>query len=322
MATLGIIGPGNVGRLLGARFLRAGHRVCFLARSPQQARQLKKRGFWIYSPRPHFVAPRFFSVSHRASSLYPVDWILLCVKSHQVPAALRVLRTWPNAAPVLALQNGMAHWKILQKQLGPKRVLAGATTAGVCSKNSNTILHTGGNEIILPKKSAVPSRKKKDLQAWLQQAGWRLRWAKDEPSLLWGKLLLNACINPLGAIARKENGELARPGPLREILLLCAREASLILRKAGIVPFCKNPLQEVLEVCRKTGRNPNSLLQDLTRGKRTETDAILKPLLQLARKHRAPVFCLPQLYDWLSFLQHSKIYAGGRVPTPSIGRLP
>jgi 2-dehydropantoate 2-reductase len=92
--------------------------------------------------------------------------------------------------------------------------------------------------------------------------------------LLWGKLVINAAINPLTALLRVPNGVLLERPTARALMSTLAREASSVAVAQGIrLPF-PNPLQAVETIARRTASNRSSMLQDVERGAPTEIDAI------------------------------------------------
>ena len=57
---------------------------------------------------------------------------------------------------------------------------------------------------------------------------FKLRLIADPQSLLWGKLVINAAINPLTALLRVPNGELLSRPSARELMQEAASEAALV----------------------------------------------------------------------------------------------
>ena len=96
----------------------------------------------------------------------------------------------------------------------------------------------------------------------------------DPTALLWGKLVINAAINPLTAILRVPNGELLERPSARELLAEAAREAAMVAEKLGINLPYTDPVMAAEDVARKTASNLSSMLQDVLGGRVTEIEAI------------------------------------------------
>ncbi|MDP3186416.1 MAG: 2-dehydropantoate 2-reductase, partial [Anaerolineales bacterium] len=112
------------------------------------------------------------------------------------------------------------------------------------------------------------------LEAMLRAAGFAINVVADARSLLWGKLVVNAAINPLTALLRVPNGELLQRPTARFLMGELAREAAAVARAQGVsLPF-EAPGSAAEEVARRTAANRSSMLQDVLRGAPTEIDAI------------------------------------------------
>jgi 2-dehydropantoate 2-reductase len=125
----------------------------------------------------------------------------------------------------------------------------------------------------------------------LTSAKFHVQTVEDARSLVWGKLVVNAAINPLTALLRVKNGELLERPSAREMMGALAREAAQVAYAEQIILPFSNPVEAVEEVARKTAANHSSMLQDVLRGAPTEIDAICGAVVKAALKHKigAPV---------------------------------
>ncbi len=72
-------------------------------------------------------------------------------------------------------------------------------------------------------------------------AGFNVHVIKDAQSLVWGKLVINAAINPLTALLKIPNGELLNRPSAREMMGRLAREvAEVALAEEIRLPFERN----------------------------------------------------------------------------------
>jgi 2-dehydropantoate 2-reductase len=107
----------------------------------------------------------------------------------------------------------------------------------------------------------------------------------DAQSLIWGKLVINAAINPLTALLRVPNGKLLESLSAREMMGALATETARVAAADKIsLPF-SDPIAAAEEVARKTAANHSSMLQDVLRGAPTEIDAICGAIVKIAQKH-------------------------------------
>ena len=124
------------------------------------------------------------------------------------------------------------------------------------------------------------------LAAALQSAKFNVQVVEDADSLVWGKLVINAAINPLTALLRVPNGELLKRPSAREMMRALASETAQVAFAEKIkLPF-DDPINMVDEVARRTSANHSSMLQDVRRGAQTEIDAICGAVVRTAQKHQ------------------------------------
>jgi 2-dehydropantoate 2-reductase len=90
--------------------------------------------------------------------------------------------------------------------------------------------------------------------------------------LVWGKLLINAAINPVAALAGVTNGEVAARPALRALAARVAAEVEAVARARGITLPYADAMEATLETARGTADNRCSMLQDLDAGRQTEID--------------------------------------------------
>ncbi len=102
MSQILVIGPGAIGCAVGAALIEVGHDVIFCGRQPFARVCVQKAGE---------VAKTFPARGITSEKdIAPADWVLLCVKAHQVPSAAAWLRAAIGPQTKLAvLQNGVEH---------------------------------------------------------------------------------------------------------------------------------------------------------------------------------------------------------------------
>jgi 2-dehydropantoate 2-reductase len=97
-------------------------------------------------------------------------------------------------------------------------------------------------------------------------------------NILWSKLIINSCINPVTAIFEKKNGFILEENDdaekLRLLIQNILQESVNIAIKKGINLEYKYPFQKVLDVAKKTSNNSSSMLNDKLRKVETEIEFI------------------------------------------------
>lgn len=123
------------------------------------------------------------------------------------------------------------------------------------------------------------------LEAALRESNFTVRVVEDAQSLVWGKLVINAAINPLTALLQIPNGELLSHPKARRMMGALARETAEVAEAEKVhLPF-SDPVSAAEEVARKTAKNLSSMFQDVRRGAPTEIDAICGAIMKRGAKH-------------------------------------
>jgi 2-dehydropantoate 2-reductase len=196
------------------------------------------------------------------------DWVIVLVKAYDTRAALRSARRMKPRA-IVSLQNGLVDG-----------IPQGVTTAAAYRDGRRVVTVTTG-ETLLPKGFEPLAR-------LMKKAGLDARVVADVRSARLRKLLANVCLNPLTALFRVRNGEIAKP-PYSIFAEALAVEATPVLAAEGLRITARQAVRRVIDVANITAGNRSSMLQDVLAGRRTENDHLTGALLRLARKNRVAV---------------------------------
>jgi 2-dehydropantoate 2-reductase len=102
--------------------------------------------------------------------------------------------------------------------------------------------------------------------------------------VVWGKLVVNAAVNPVTAIMGVTNGQALQLPEVYKLIHSAVNEACSVAKARGIQLPWSNPADVVVEVLQKTAANRSSMLQDVMRGEETEIDAINGAIIREAEK--------------------------------------
>ncbi len=205
----------------------------------------------------------------------PVDcrgapFALVLVKSWQSKRTARMLAEClaPDGV-ALTLQNGLGNLETLQEELGVERAALGVTTTGATLLGPGHVRVGGTGPTHIARQARLDA-----YYPLLRQAGFQIEVEDDVEPLLWGKLAVNAGINPLTALLRVTNGALLEDPNARSLMGEAARETAAVAAARGVRLPYPDPAVQAEEVARRTGANRSSMLQDVLRGAPTEVDAI------------------------------------------------
>jgi 2-dehydropantoate 2-reductase len=264
-----IVGTGAMASLFAARCAAAGINVKMLGSWSDGLAALKQTGVhlqdtqggeWVY-PVTAYASPMECGKVHNA---------LMLVKSWQTNEAAELLsECLSDNGVVLTLQNGFGNQEILIEILGAKRVAVGSTTAGATLLAPGVVRAAGEGIITLGVHAHV-----KPLADLLRAAGFVVETVSDISSVQWGKLVINAAINPITAILNIPNGDLLKRDAARSLLAFTAREAAAVAVAKGVHLPYPDPVVAVEAIARNTAQNISSMLQDVRRGAPTEIDFI------------------------------------------------
>ncbi|AMA52202.1 2-dehydropantoate 2-reductase [Bacillus inaquosorum] len=291
---IGIIGGGSVG-LLCAYYLSLHHEVTVVTRREEQAAAIQSEGIRLYKGGEEFRAD--CSADMRINSHF--DLLVVTVKQHQLqsvfPSLERIGKT-----NILFLQNGMGHIHDLKDWRAGHSIYVGIAEHGAVRKSDTAVEHTGLGAI---KWSAFDDAEPDRLNVLLSHnhSDFPIRYETDWYRLLTGKLIVNACINPLTALLQVKNGELLTTPAYLAFMKLVFKEACRILRLENE----EEAWERVRSVCGQTKENRSSMLVDVIEGRQTEADAIIGYLLKEARLQGLDAVHLEFLYGSIKALERN-----------------
>ncbi|HLE15356.1 MAG TPA: 2-dehydropantoate 2-reductase [Anaerolineales bacterium] len=264
-----IVGTGAMASLFAARLAAIGRQVTLLGTWQEGLEALQKNGVHLVDEQGE---ERVYPVEATDDPLLcaGAKQALVLVKSWQTKRAARQLADClsPNGV-ALTLQNGLDNYQVLAGSIGEARAALGVTTAGATLLAPGRVRVGGNGKISISAHPRVVG-----LADLLHAAGFTVEIVNDANALLWGKLVINAAINPLTALLRVPNGELLRRPTARTLMGIAAREAALVAAALGIqLPF-PDPILAVEDVARMTESNLSSMLRDVLRDSPTEIDSI------------------------------------------------
>lgn len=282
-----IVGTGALATLFAARLSAIGHPISMLGSWKNGLQALNENGARLVD-------------TNGVEQAYPVDatdnpadckgarYALVLVKSWQTERVARQLADClAEDGLALTLQNGMGNRELLAGALGlpfdvaqdTPRVALGVTTTGATLLGPG-LARAGGEGVI----SVEAHPRLGPLEAALSGAGFNVQVVNDADALVWGKLVINAAINPLTALLRVPNGELLQRPAAHKMMGILAQEAAAVATAQGIhLPF-EDAVTAAEDVARKTAANHSSMFQDIRRGAPTEIDAICGAITKTGEK--------------------------------------
>ncbi len=223
-----------------------------------------------------------------AISAVPVlsDVVFITVKSYDVAGAVKGLPVNPGTIVVI-IHNGIGPDEAASAAIGKCRIAVGLAYGGVTFLEPGKVCVAGYTETVL---GAVDheARDRLDLPLLaLNKAGLKARIAEDIRAAQWEKMYANVGINAITAITGLTNHMLLEVPVLKALAAAAVTEAANVARAAGVRTGV-DPVEQTFKVIRETAGNRSSMLQDVSRGRRTEIDALNGMVCEMGRKYGIP----------------------------------
>ena len=294
-----IVGTGALACLFAGRMSAVGAAVLMLGSWPEGVSALALEGVRLIDE--NGKETRYpVTVTTDAQVCSNARKALVLVKSWQTErAAMQLSQCLAEDGVALTLQNGLGNYEILCKYLGSSRAALGATTTGAHLLNPGVVKTAGEGVVTLGVHARV-----KHLAEFMGRAGFVVESEADINSLVWGKLVINAAINPLTAVLRSPNGELLNRSAARALVSAIAREAAAVAVAKGIELPYPDPVVAAEAIIRRTAHNYSSMLQDVRRGAPTEIDAICGAVMRAGEQTGVPTPVMRTLSLLVNALVH------------------
>ena len=282
-----VIGPGAIGSVFAVRLalLKGGPRVTLVDYRPDRAARLSGRPIVLHTPQGDLAA----AVPVRLVPDGPVDLVILATKAPAARAAAEAARAWRGDAPVLVIQNGLGAAEEVADALPRAAVITGVSYQAAHRAAEGEVHHVANLETYLGYPGRGPDAAVLRVAALLSAAGLPARAEADLASLAWSKLLVNAALNPVAALAGVANGQVASRPSLRAMAEAIALEGQAVARAVGVALAFPDAAAAALTTARKTAANRCSMLQDLEAGRTTEIEYLNGALVRLAERHGVAV---------------------------------
>ncbi|MEV3992523.1 2-dehydropantoate 2-reductase [Streptomyces sp. NPDC049837] len=299
--SIAVVGAGGVGGYLGGRLAAAGYDVRFLARGDSLA-ALGRKGLRVTNGSSDWSVPDL-RASDDPQDIGEVDYVLLCVKTSQLPAAVDALgpMVGRNTA-VLTVQNGVEAPEQVAAVVGRDRVLPGMVRVVATLVGPGEVRHVGGPAALgFAEWDGSVSDRVERLREVLRDASLTAMEPRDIWAGLWAKFLLVVPIGSLGAATGGATiGELRSRGGTRRMLIAGMRE----IHETGIALGIELPGDAVDTAIGLMDRQQpdvtSSLQRDILAGRPSELEAWTGAAVRLADRagRTAPVH--EMLYELLA----------------------
>jgi 2-dehydropantoate 2-reductase len=299
--SIAVVGAGGVGGYLGGRLAAAGYDVRFLARGENLA-ALRRNELRITNGSTDWSVPEV-RASDDPQDIGEVHFVLLCVKTSQLPAAIDALSPMVGEdTAVLTVQNGVEAPEQVAARIGRSQVLPGTVKVVATMVGPGEVRHVGPPGTLgFAEWDSSASNRVIRLREVLRDALVTVTEPSDIWADLWAKFLLVVPIGSLGAATGGATiGELRSRAGTRQILIAGMRE----IYETGIGLGIALPEDAVGTAIGLMDRQQSdvisSLQRDILAGRPSELEAWTGAVVRLASRagRTAPVH--EMLYELLA----------------------
>lgn len=308
-----VIGAGGVGGYFGGKLCLAhGVDVTFAARG-ETLEALRERGLQVRSVDGDFRIPEVSAVRLEDVD-QPFDFVLICVKNYDLESTLEHLHNAIGAkTAVVSLLNGFGADELISTTVGASRAFGGLAFVGAYVEEPGVIVHTAMGRITVgslpapqetsnnPAPVAPGGDERLETLAELcRSAGFECEITQDILREQWRKLIRNAAINAVTALARCSVAEAVSSKEGEAVVRAVMTETLMVGQSYGI-RLDPSDIETFLAHAKKADIR-TSMEIDLSRGRRLEVDAINGAVIRKARGVGIPTAVNQTLYSILKLI--------------------
>lgn len=220
------------------------------------------------------------------------DLIIVTVKAFDTTAAIKQLSTVMTPKTMILLaQNGYGNYEAASALLPPEQIIVGRIIFGSETEAAGIAKVTViADDVILgsPQK-LIDNAALEELAAMFSAAGIPTQASDQIMQFVWGKIIYNSALNPLGAILEVAYGKLAEIEYTRRLMDAMIEEIFALLAAMRQEVLWKDAAEYKKafygQMVPTTAGHHASMLQDIQRGRRTEIDALNGAVVELGCKY-------------------------------------
>lgn len=283
-----IIGSGAMGSLFGGRLAADEHDVTLVDTWEEHVRALNENGLVISTPDGTEQTIEVTAVTDPAT-IESIDVAIIFVKSIHTESALQ------DSAPILedevdviTVQNGLGNPETIAHYVPEEHVIAGTTAQGAILEGPGHITHAGQGPTLIGRYYGESDDKDYEIADQFTSAGIETEVTNTVKDIIWEKVLVNIGINAATALAKVQNGLIARTDSGRQIAKMAVSEAIVVAQAEGR-SIRDDMVEYVMEVSESTAPNKSSMCQDLEAGRKTEIETLNAEIIRRAERHEISV---------------------------------
>ena len=231
---IAVMGSGGVGGYFGARLVKGGADVHFVARGAHLA-AMRDRGLAVEGGPEAIHLPKV-NVTDDPKTIGPVDLVMFCVKLWDTEEAARqLLPIMKPETGIISFQNGVQKDDMLRPVFGDKALMGGVAYVGTNIGRPGVIAQTGPlQRLVFGEYDGRRSPRVEAFYEACKRGGINAEISDDVRRSIWEKYVVLVAMSGATTAMRQTIGPI-RANPLtREFLLDLAREVVAVGRAHGV----------------------------------------------------------------------------------------
>ncbi len=276
----GIIGAGAMGSILSYFFVKENIETVLYEKDKDTIDHIKNGLNTIVEEEKHITK---IDISGNPDILKECGIIFIFTKSYTTEAAVKEIKKVINEKSIfVTLQNGIGNKEIIAQHIPEERIVYGSTSLGATKVDAGTVRLGGMGSFTI---GSVNNQALKRVEDLLKKAKFEVIVTDVPDTAIWEKAIVNAGINPLGALLGIPNGEIVTNEFSLKLQQEIVREAVEVANAMGVKLDTDEMTELTRSVCEKTCKNLCSMLQDVTAKRKTEIDNINGIIVKYSQDH-------------------------------------
>jgi 2-dehydropantoate 2-reductase len=317
-----IVGAGAIGGFLAARLTRGGAEVTLVARGAT-LQALRATGLTLIEADGSARVHRIRAVASLPEAGVQ-DIVVLATKAHQVDAIVDTLpSTFDRRTVLVPMQNGIPFWyfqKLDGEHAGravrsvdpeakaltgiPAERIVGCVVYPACDADAPAVIrHVEGERFPVGELDGTTTDRVTAVSDLFTASGLKSPVLADIRSEIWLKLWGNLCLNPISALTGATLAAICAEPHTRALAAAMMEEAHAVATRLGA--SFRVGIDRRLEGAAKVGEHRTSMLQDIDARRRTEIDALLGSVIELAKLTGTAVPRLEAVYACMRLLERT-----------------
>lgn len=314
-----IVGAGATGGYLGACLAKAGFEVTLIARGPHLT-AMREQGLKVLEADGTSFTTHP-ACTDRLDAITSADTVFVTLKGHSLPGMAPALASAAGEQSIFVFaQNGVPWWfflgsgddahlesvdpgGVIASSFPAERVLGCVVYPATTLVGPGVVQHIEGNRFSLGELDGTRTDRVRAISSALVQAGLKAPVQTRLRQEIWLKLIGNATLNPVSALARITLGKLLDDEGGRNLIRQLMLEVEAVGKAYDIHPDIS--VERRLEGAARVGEHRTSMLQDVEAGRPLEVEALVGSVIEMGRRKSVPTPALEVVYQLTRQLNRS-----------------